>query len=223
MAGKFVLTAEINLRAPKDLARVAAQIRKALGGVDVEIRTTGIRKTEADLKKVETQTKKTAAAADKAKGSFNRMGRALSEAVTHIAKYDVARRIVVSFSNALSGAVSDAIKFERELIKVAQVTDRTVESLSGLKKEIRSLAKGLGVSSSSLVKTTRILAQTGMTAENTAIALRALAKTQLAPTFDDITSTTEAAVAAMAQFGIEASGLETLLGRINSVAGKFAV
>ena len=224
MAGKFVLTAEVNLQSPKNLSKVAADINKALGGgASIKVDVAGASTTTAGLKKVETQTKKTARTAEQASGSFKKLGGALTEAVGHVARYDVARRIVIAFSNALRNAASEAVKFERELIKVSQVTGRSVDSLKFLTKEITRLSVSLGVSSSSLIKTTRILAQTGLTASDTKKALEALAKTQLAPTFDDITNTTESAIAAMAQFGIKASQLETLLSRINSVAGSFAV
>ena len=224
MAGKFVLTAEVNLQSPKNLSKVAADINKALGkGASIKVDVPGASTTTAGLKKVETQTKKTARTAEQASGSFKKLGGALTEAVGHVARYDVARRIVIAFSNALRNAASEAVKFERELIKVSQVTGRSVDNLKFLTKEITRLSVSLGVSSSSLIKTTRILAQTGLTANDTKQALAALAKTQLAPTFDDITNTTESAIAAMAQFGIKASQLETLLSRINSVAGSFAV
>ena len=62
-----------------------------------------------------------------------------------------------------------------------------------------------------------------MSARDVKISLDALAKTTLAATFDDITSTTETAIAAMRQFNIEASNLERELGRINALAANFAV
>ena len=224
MAGKFVLTAEINLQSPKNLSKVASDINKALGGsatINVDVKGSG--KSAAQLKRIETQTKKAGEAAKQAGSDFTKLGRSLSEAVVYIAKYDVARRIVVAFSNAVRNATSEAVKFERELIKVSQVTGKSIEDLRGLTREITRLAVGFGVSSKSLIKTTRILAQTGLTAKETRSALEALAKSTLAPTFDDITSTAETSIAAMSQFGIKAKELEKLLGRINAVAGKFAV
>ena len=224
MAGKFVLTAEVQLQSPKNLSRIASDINKALSGsADIRINTEGASRSTAELKKVEAQTKATAKAADQASGKFKSLGKALSEAVVHVARYDVARRIVVAFSQSLSNAVSDAISFERELIKVAQVTGKTAASLKGLTNEITRLSTTFGVSSKALIKTSRILSQTGLAAGEVQKALEALAKSTLAPTFDDITSTAETSIAAMAQFGIQARDLEGLLSKINSVAGNFAV
>ena len=55
------------------------------------------------------------------------------------------------------------------------------------------------------------------------VALTALAKTTLAPTFDNITETAEGAVAILAQFKQGVGALESQLGAINAVAGQFAV
>ena len=98
-----------------------------------------------------------------------------------------------------------------------------MSNLKDLRSEITSLSTGLGVSSEKLVDISRVLAQTGMTAKDTKIALEALAKTELAPTFTSIEKTTEAAIAAMRQFNIEASQLSTTLGQMNALAGNFAV
>ena len=69
----------------------------------------------------------------------------------------------------------------------------------------------------------RILAQTGLQAAQLEVALSALAKTTLAPTFENIEKTAEGAVAILAQFGRGVGALESQLGSINAVAGQFAV
>ena len=225
MAGKFVLTAEIRMRAPKNLKKVAQQIRSNLGSktTEVKVQVKGAKKTAADLARVEKAVEKAGSKASAARGKFDLLGSAIGQAVVHVARYDVARRIVTAFGQAIGRATKDAIAFEREIIKVSQVTGQSVQSLKFLNTEITRLATNFGVSSSSLVKTTRILAQAGLTAKQTKSALEALAKTTLAPTFDDITSTTETSIAVMSQFGLEASKLENVLGKINRVAGSFAV
>ena len=121
MAGKFVLTAEVQLQSPKNLSRVAADINKALSGsAGIDVNVAGSSRTQASLKKVEASTKAASKAAERGADSFKSLGKSLSEAVTHVARYDVARRVVVAFSQAISNAVKDAIAFERELVKVAE-------------------------------------------------------------------------------------------------------
>lgn len=95
--------------------------------------------------------------------------------------------------------------------------------LQGLSNTITNLSTSLGTSSKSLLSTGRILARFGIQARDLDIALAALAKTTLAPTFDDISKTAEGAVAILAQFGRGVGALEEQLGAINAVAGQFAV
>ena len=141
----------------------------------------------------------------------------------NVLMYDIARRVFYAFAGAIEQGVKDAISFEREMVKISQVSGQTMQQLKGLEKTVSSLATSLGVSSSSLVRVGLILKQTGLSVKDTEIAMQALAKTELAPTFDNIADTAETAVAAMRQFGLASSQLEGLLGKINTVAANFAV
>ncbi len=160
---------------------------------------------------------------EKLSNEMAEFGRVSGLAIRRFAGFSIATGVIFGLIRAVSNATSEAITFEREMIRVAQVTGGTVASLRDLQKEVTSLATGLGVSSTDLLKVSRILAQTGLTAKETAQALEALAKSELAPTFTNIEQTAEGAIAIMRQFGIEASGLEKALGSVNAVAGKFAV
>ena len=146
----------------------------------------------------------------------------------------IAFSAVVSVLYKVTGAIGDATKeaidFDRELVRIAQVAGTTKRGLNGLVREVRSLASGLGVDSSELLSMGRILKQTGLSINDTTKAMKALGKASLAPTFKDMESTAEGAVAMMAQWGnrmdstaISVSNLEQKLGSINAVAGKFAV
>ena len=135
--------------------------------------------------------------------------------------------VVTSGIYGLVNAVTDGFKafinFDRQLIKLQQVTGKGATGIAGLEKEITKLAITLGVSSESLASVASTLAQAGLTAEETRIALAALAKSDLAPSFDNMADTAEGAIAAMRQFGIEATELEAVIGSINAVSAAFAV
>ena len=223
MAQKFILTAELQLRATKNIKSVVADIEKQLKGVKANIDVKGAAKAAKDLKATAAATKEVGDEMEGAAKGVHKMDLALGKALKQVFRYDIARAVLNTFRRTLEDNVRAAIDFEREMIKVAQVTNQSMSQLKGLTNEIGRLSTSMGVSSASLVKTSRILAQTGMTARNVKIALDSLAKTTLAPTFDDITNTTETAIAAMRQFNLEAKDLERVLGQINAVAGKFAV
>lgn len=140
-----------------------------------------------------------------------------------------------SFALARRG-IRDAISFEREMIRVAQVTQKTLRGLRPLQNTIGQLSASLGVASEDLARVSVILGQSGLAFQEIQTVLRTLALTELAPTFESIESTTEGAVAILAQFGdqiktlnqtgIQVRGVDRLasdLGEINALAKEFAV
>ncbi len=159
----------------------------------------------------------------KAATAMQAFGAQSALAIKRFLAFAIPTGILVKFTTAVKGAVTDAIDFERQLIRIQQVTGKTAQQLSGLTKEVTRLSTTFGVSSAELLNISRILAQTGLSAKDTKVALEALAKASLAPTFRDIENTAEGAIAAMAVFGVTVDQLESKLGSINAVAGKFAV
>ncbi len=157
-----------------------------------------------------------------AKGVKN-FGEQAGLAARRFIAFSVAAGALIKLTQAIRTGVTEAINFERELIKVSQVTQRSVDNLRVLTNSITNLSTSLGASSTDLVKVSRILSQTGLNARDTTVALNVLAKTTLSATFDDIEKTAEGATAVLAQFGGGVDDLERKFDAINSVAGKFAV
>ena len=222
MAGNFNLTAQIHLQAP-NAKQFARNLQKQLQNPNIKVNLQGAPKTVKDLNNVAKATKDVEKASQRAGKGADYMGRQLGSAFKQIMKYDIARRVFSLFANAIEQGVKDAIAFERAMVKVAQVSGATAREMKTLENAISGVATSLGVSSSALARTSLILKQTGLSMKDTRIAMQALAKTELAPTFDNIADTAEMAVAAMRQFGMEARQLEGLLGKINVVAANFAV
>jgi len=213
---RFVLTAQLQLQGPSNVRQVVNEIQRQLRGVSVDVTLKGGPQAQRQLREITDQSNKAATAASS-------MGKALGISIRRFTGLAIATRAVSLFTNTLGAAVKESIAFERELIKISQVTGKTVSQLKDLTNTITSLATGLGVSSTSLLQTSRILSQAGLSARETEIALKALAKTELAPTFDNIGNTAEGAVAIFNQFRQGAEALEGQLGSLNAVAGKFAV
>ena len=223
MAGSdFNITAQIHLQAP-NVKAFSRDLQNQLKDPKLSVNLQGGPQTVKGLNKVAKATKEIEKESKRAGKGADYMGRQLGSAFKQIVKYDIARRIFSLFADAIESGVRDAIAFERAMVKVAQVSGASAREMKNLEQSISRVAKQFGVSSQSLAKTTLILKQTGLSINDTRIAMEALAKTELAPTFENITDTAEMAIAAMRQFGIEASKLEGLLGRINVVAANFAV
>ena len=228
MAERFNLTAQLQLQAPTNTRQVLGQIRSQLkGGINANVNVQANAKNVQQVNKALQGTTKNVNAAARGVGVLNKN---LSEAARRFGVITLATGTMLSFAQSVKRAVGEAIAFERELVKISQVTGKTVKDLSGLTQEITRLATGLGVSSSSLLETSRVLAQAGFSAKQTKQALDILAKTTLGPTFDDVTQTVEGAIAVLRQFSAEAarSGgeikfLESTLDAINAVSKSFAV
>lgn len=203
-------------------AQATAGALRNIAGLTNTIKSVGIN-TASTNTKIAKSMKAVATDTRQARTEFEEFGRQGALAVRRFASFTIATGIIFGFINAVRTAASEAISFERELVRVAQVTRGGAGGLKNLTTTITQLSTTLGVSSKSLIEVSRILAQTGLSARDTQIALTSLAKTELAPTFTDIKRTAEGAIAAMAQFGIGARQLESILGSINAVAGQFAV
>lgn len=165
----------------------------------------------------------TANQARQARTEFEEFGRQSALAVRRFAAFSVAAGAFYSLSNAISASTKEFITFDRELVRIAQVTDTNLASLGKLEKEITTLATKYGIASSSLIQVSTTLAQAGLTARETEKALKALALSSVAPSFDNMNDTVEGSIALMRQFGISVNSLESALGSINAVSAKFAV
>lgn len=144
-------------------------------------------------------------------------------AIRRFAAFSTVTSIVYALTSSVSSALSEFVNFNSEIVRLSQVTGKSVSDLGEISKEIRRLSTSLGVASTDLLTVSTTLAQAGLSAEDTRIALEALAKSALAPSFDDLASTTEGAIAALRQFGLQSGELESALGSINAVAAAFAV
>jgi TP901 family phage tail tape measure protein len=240
------IKAEVKLDIQADSAKNIAKINKQLNSLsstakaaNVNVTTlsrslsslsTSFNQSASNAKQFNAATEKTAKSVKKgakdlqvATTAVEEFGKQSALAVKRFAAFSIVTSIINRFSSAISDSLSDFIEFDRQLVRVAQVTKGTQSELSALSQEIGRLASNFGVASKDLAEVSVTLSQAGLTAAQTKTALEALAKTSLAATFNDINSTTEGSIALMRQFRIGVQDLESALGSINAVAGQFAV
>jgi hypothetical protein len=158
-----------------------------------------------------------------ARTELEEFGRQSGLAVRRFAAFSLVTSIIGRLNSAISSAASEFVEFDKELVKVAQVTNKNLDQLGSLSETITNLSTEFGVSSKELLQVASTLAQAGLSANQTEAALKALALSAKAPSFDDLNSTTEGSIALMRQFGIASSDLEKALGSVNAVAAAFAV
>lgn len=124
---------------------------------------------------------------------------------------------------ATSAALKESIQFQDKLVKMSQVSGKSLAGLKPLTQEISKLSTTLGVSSDKLADVSLTLLQAGYNSRDVKKSLEALAKVELAPSFGNIEKATEAAIAIMSQFGTNADQLKGQLSSINKVSAEFAV
>ena len=207
--------------AATSIDQLARSVNSLASGLNVV--NTGLSNVTQNANRTAQATNQTANNTNRMASEFEEFGAQAARASRRFASFAIVTGTMYRLSNAISSASKDFIEFEKELIKVAQVTNTSISGLNSLVSNISNLSTGFGVASKDLVGVSRILTQAGLSANETSIALEALAKSALAPTFDNLSRTVEGSIALMRQFGISAKDLESSLGSINAVAGKFAV
>ena len=239
----FNVNAQVVLSGPKNLNNVKKQLQSQLGQAGqvkvnvsgnagktfgtlnqrVNTLNSGYQKLNSSQKAVASQANRTNSALQNQARVLGGLGKRFSTTVKQAFAFGLVSRPVFELQRALSGAVKEAIKFERELVKISQVTGQSLSQLSSLQGVINNLSTSLGVNANELAETARIITQTGKSAQETEVILKALAKSTLAPTFGKITDTTEGLIAALGQFKLSASQSEAILGSLNAVSKNFAV
>ena len=166
----------------------------------------------------------------KASKNAQSLGASLGAAARRFASITIATGFFLGLTRAIGDSVRAAVEFEKEMIKISQVTGKSVAQLGGLQSTITKLATTLGVSAQELATVSRTLLQAGFSADVARKSLDILAKTDLAATFDNLQDTTEGAVALLRQFSREAAAaggpvkfLEQSIDAINAVSKNFAV
>jgi len=144
MAERFNLTAQIQLQAPRNTSNIVGDIRKQLSGITANVKVKGDARTLAQINKQMQGVDKAASSSAKSVGRLNRN---LSEAARRFSVITVATGTMLALARAIKNAVGEAISFERELIKISQVTGKTVQNLQGLTKEVTRLSTVWGASS----------------------------------------------------------------------------
>jgi TP901 family phage tail tape measure protein len=158
-----------------------------------------------------------------ASGQMVEFGRTAGLAVRRFAAFSMSAGAIMGLTNAMRQGIDAFIDYDKQFVKLQQVTGESASGLSQLSNTITQLSTSLGVSSKDLTEVSLTLAQAGLTARDTERALKALALSSLAPSFDNMNQTVEGSIALMRQFGISAIDLEKSLGAVNAVSAKFAV
>ncbi|MDB4348052.1 hypothetical protein OAA46_00195 [bacterium] len=148
MASKFVLTAQLQLQAPTNVRQVVSLVNKQLQGVQMNVNpvvnTKALAQANSAVQKISVSAKGASKSLTSAAGSANSLGTALGSAARRFASITLATGFFLALTRALGSAVGRAVEFEKEMLKISQVTGKSVRDLSNLSKEVTRLASNLG-------------------------------------------------------------------------------
>jgi len=99
---KFVLTAELQLQAPKNVTQVVNKIQQQLQGVNVQVQVQNAAKAQRNIQNI---TKAT----NEATTASNKMGRSFAASIRRFSALAIATRTVSLFTTTLSGAIQSSI------------------------------------------------------------------------------------------------------------------
>ena len=204
-------------------AAAIAQFNAAVGNTKISSYQNNINSSISATQKLGQSQAQTAKAINTSSSEMEEFGKQAGLAVRRFAAFSAVTSVIFAVTNSVSKGISSFIDFDKELVRLQQVTGESASGLNFLQNTITSLSTNLGVGSAELLNVSSTLAQAGLSARDTEKALKALALSSLAPSFDSMNETVEGSIALMRQFGIGAGDLTKALGSVNAVAAKFAV
>lgn len=215
----FILSIETALRPPTNVRSVAKQIATQLGNLDIGLSQNSINniaKAEAGLRSLGSTSKKVTS-------EFKILGAAAAETFQRFFGFTIIISQMYAAAGAIKSATKEAIDFDKELIKIKQVSGASSDEIKSLANQVGFLSTKFGVSSKELLNASQIFAQAGLSIKDTQIAISTLALTDLSPTFKNMANSAETAIAIMSQFKLEAKDLAGAFESIDAVSAKFAV
>ena len=189
-SNKFKLNLDVGNTAGKNITSITTRLNslsRAATKANSSVATLGqtVANLGSALSSLNTSSVSNAATLAKTSKAASSAGKALADTSTQIeefgkqsglaikrfAAFSTVTSIVFGLTNAFSGAFKEFLSFNKEIVRLSQVTGQSVGQLGAVSKEITRLSTSLGVASSDLLTVATTLAQAGLSAEDTKIAL----------------------------------------------------
>ena len=97
---KFILTAQLQLQAPKNVQQVVRDIEAQLNGIKLDIDVRGAERASQSVNKL-------ASATQSAESSVKKLGKSFQANVKRFSAMAIATRAVSLFTNTLGGAIKE--------------------------------------------------------------------------------------------------------------------
>lgn len=207
-------TAELNFQlSQRNINQLLRSVQTQMKGVDLRINTTGAQRDIDALGK----------SIDRATGFAGQFGLAVGESARKFSAYAFAATTISNLAGLFSSATSEVLKFDKDLVKLTQVTGKFGAQLDGITQHLLDLSVRTGISIGKLGELTTTLAQADLKGRDLANAIEVIAKSDLAPSFENMTDSVEGLIAIMQQFKRPSSELAKQYGYINNLSKQSAV
>lgn len=207
------------------------QVRNTAQGLNQQLQSTqstlaqlnAIAGNTGGLRGINDNLKNISRSAGQAETAMESFGLQLGFAARRYFAFSLAASSISDFFGAIKRGIGEALQFERQLVRLAQVGGGTSDEIAGIRAEVDKLSTGLGVSSKELIANAVTLRQAGLSIKETQAALKAVSEASLSPSFGNINSITETLIAARQQFKLTAEDYGATLSSINAISKAYAV
>lgn len=176
-----------------------------------------------EIQRMSQETAKLARITKTAGDAVEQFGHQAQLSLRRFSAFSLAAGSMIQLTKAITAGLQHVVEYDRQMVKLAQVLGSSRDGVRALDDEISRLSTSLGVSSTKIADIALTFAQAGLSIKDTKAAIEVLAKTELAPTFDNIKNSTEAAIAVLQQFGGGVRNLSKDFSQLNTISAKFAV
>lgn len=214
----YNLTMQLNIQAPSalELDRIRRQLESSLSGLNMSISTRGISQANSQIRSM-------TGSLNTANDAAEKFLETVSKKFTTFAAYTVASTAILKFADAVSAAFMETTKLEAEMLKIAQITNKSTQETLAHSNAMFEISKRYNIAASKVAQMTGTLAQTGLSFRDAAKGAELLAKTSLLATFDSLSSTTEGLIAIINTFELSMDQAGLALEAMNTVSKKYAV
>ncbi len=183
----------------------------------------GLRAFASAMNAINASSRSSARGVQEATSRMEDLGRQTALTLRRFGGFLVARNLIYGLAGGFRSVVSEAITFERELSKIAQLQNNTLEGTRSLGRFIGELAIKFGASATELARSAQVLAQAGKSTAEIRTILQGLGQASLTPTFGNLEKTTDSLLAVLGQFNIKAAESAEVLDVLNEVSKDFNV
>jgi len=155
---------------------------------------------------------------EKTTSETEKLGQQTRITVRRFTGYLIASRGISTLVDTLAGATREALEFNRELVRVAQLANVTNASTRGLANTISEVSQSYGTSAVELARVAQVFLQAGKSISETQTLLEAVGQTTLTASFPDLRTTANSILALNTQFRLLERQSTDVFDSLNAVA-----